>query len=159
MSLSPGAQIWLCRSKHGAEAVAKDPQACYEACIEYFQWCEQNPVLEERVGFSKGRAVRAIVPHPRAFTLWGLSIFLGISTDTWFIWRKERESHRAVISWAEAAMKEQKFTAAASGLMNANLIAREMGLADKQIHEGVTPSMVIKGPDGEVIEQPPIQGE
>lgn len=158
-NMKKGVQFWLARSKHGVDSIMKDPQTLYESCIEYFDWARDNPLTEEKVGFSMGFAVRADIYHPRAMTIKGLCTFIGITEKTWFEWLKTRDDLRAVQEWAAQIIFDQKFTAAAAGLLNANLIARELGLADKQVQEVVTPKMVIRPPDGEAPPEPPIHGE
>ena len=56
-----------------------------------------------------------------------------VSTDeTWRAWRKDRADLSEVIATAESAIFTQKFEAAATGLLNANLISRDLGLADRK---------------------------
>lgn len=150
-----GNQFWKQRSRHGAESIMKDPAVLQAACIEYFEWIEANPLTEEKVGFSQGDVCRTTIHHPRAMTIWGISSFLGIVSKTWFDWRKNRDDLKPVIEWAEEIIREQKFSAAAAGLLNANIISRELGLADKQIHDVVTPRMVINPPSGPAPAEPP----
>jgi hypothetical protein len=44
-------------------------------------------------------------------------------------------------------------------LLNANIISRELGLADKQIVEAAAPKMVVAPPEGSNPVQPTIAGE
>lgn len=159
MTFNFGNEFWKQRSRHGALAIMKDPNVLYEACNEYFEWIKNNPLKSEKVGFSKGKVLRTEISHPRAMTIWGLSSFLGIVTSTWYGWRKDRADLKPVMDWAEQVIKEQKFSAAAAGLLNANIISRELGLADKQINEVVVPKMIINPPDGERPPESPIFGE
>jgi len=155
----PGNQFWKMRTKHGVDAMIQSPHVLYESCVEYFEWIEANPMVEEKVGFSKGKTCRANVYHPRAMTIKGISSYLGITDKTWYDWRKNREDLIGVIDWAEQIIWEQKFSNAAAGLLNANIISRELGLADKQIHDVAVPQMVVNPPSGPAPEEPPIHGE
>jgi hypothetical protein len=67
----------------------------------------------------------------RAMTIGGLCIFLDIDEVTWRRWR-EVEDFCTVVSRAEQIIYQQKFTGAAADLLNPNIIARDLGLADKQ---------------------------
>jgi hypothetical protein len=78
----------------------------------------------------------------RAMTFNGLCIFLDIDRKTWDLYR-EREEYAAVCARVDGVIREQKFTGAAAGLLNPVIIARELGLADKQ---------EVSGPDGKPIE-------
>lgn len=44
-----GNQFWKRRSKHGRDKLFKTPDVLWEAACEYFQWCDDNPLLEERL--------------------------------------------------------------------------------------------------------------
>lgn len=130
MTAPTGNKFWKLRTKHGPDALIADPQTLREACEEYFEWVENNPLVEEKVGFYEGNPARADCAKMRAMTIDGLSIFLGIVPRTWRKWRDEREDLIPVIEWAETVMKNQKFCGAASGLLNHHIIARDLGLHD-----------------------------
>jgi hypothetical protein len=66
----------------------------------------------------------------RAMTIAGLCIFLDIAKRTWDGYR-EREDFLPVVEQIEAIIREQKFVGAAADLLNANIIARDLGLADR----------------------------
>lgn len=160
MVYQPGNQFWKARTKHGMDSIMKDPSVLYAACVEYFEWIDKNPLTSEKVSFDKdGCENRATIYHPHAMTIWGLSSFLGIVSSTWYDWRKHRPDLKAVITWAEETIRQQKFSAAAAGLLNANIISRELGLADKQIQTVNIPGMVIKSPEGSAPPEPPIHGD
>jgi hypothetical protein len=67
----------------------------------------------------------------RAMTIAGLCLFLDIDTTTWSLWRKNRSDLFSVITRVEQVIYQQKFSGAASDLLNANIIARDLGLSDK----------------------------
>ena len=136
-----GNQFWKARSRHGP--LPKFPEGeegarmLQEACEDYFQWCEENPLLEDRVqSVSQGMNMGSELVHEpveklRAFTLNGLTLFIDVTDQTWRDWRSGRPDLLGVILWAEKTIKDQKFVAAAAGLLNANIISRDLGLADK----------------------------
>lgn len=159
MPFEKGNKWWMARTKVGAKRLFENANSLYEACLEYFQWVEDNPLTSEKVGFSKGEVCKTTIEHPRAMTSSGLSLFLGVTHECLIKWKNEREDLRPVILWAEQIIWNQKFTASAAGMLNANIISRELGLADKKQHEFNSPKMVINPPSGEVPEQPPVHGE
>lgn len=136
-----------------------DPAALREACEEYFEWNENNPLYEEKIGFSEGCAVRAHMAKVRAMTIKGLTLYLDIAEKTYYEWKKTRDDLADVLEWAEKIIWSQKFGAAAAGLLNANIISRELGLADKTEHAGAAPILIINPPAGEAPPEPPIHGE
>ncbi|UQS95072.1 terminase small subunit [Pseudanabaena phage Pam3] len=107
-------------------------QKLYEACCDYFTWCEENPLYEAKLVSFEGVSSLEEVPKCRAFTIGGLCLFIDIDVITWRSWRSERQDLAPVQRWAEEAIRTQKFNAAAAGLLNASIIARDLGLADKQ---------------------------
>lgn len=125
-----GNQFWLVRSTHGRKPIFQDPEELLDACIQYFQWAEANPLMEVKylAGFGKVK-----IPHMRALTMGGLYIFVDINRQTWANYKKI-DDYLAITEWAEEYIREQKFTGAAAGFLNANIIARDLGLVDKKEH-------------------------
>lgn len=153
-----GVKPWLARATVGAPQLYACPNLLTQAVYEYFEWIEQNPLKSTKVGFSYGEAIKTEITHVRAMTKTGLAMFLGITTHTLQDWKKTREDLKPVIEWAEGCIWNQKFEAAGAGLLNANIISRELGLADKQIHTVNAPGMTIKPPSGDKPPEPPIHG-
>jgi len=71
----------------------------------------------------------------RAMTITGLCTFLDIEPVTWYEYGK-REGFTKIVTQAERIIRDQKFAGAAADLLNANIIARDLGLSDKQEHTG-----------------------
>ena len=128
-------QFWKARSRHGRHP--KFPEGdegarmLLEACEDYFEWCVANPLKEDKVFAYEGATYHDEVDKLRAFTLNGLTLFIDVSDQTWRDWRANRPDLLGVISWAEKTIRDQKFVAAAAGLLNANIISRDLGLADR----------------------------
>ena len=107
------------------------------ACQDYFEWAATSPLYEEKVFSYEGGITTHDSPRIQAFTIIGLCLFIDIASTTWYEWRTPGSiNHRPdlgeVIRWAEEVIRQQKFTAAAAGLLNANIISRDLGLADKR---------------------------
>ena len=79
----------------------------------------------------QGEVTQEPVAKMRAMTLTGLCLFLDISDDTWRNYRSN-EDLLGVVSRAEKVIYDQKFSGAAADLLNANIIARDLGLAEKK---------------------------
>lgn len=127
-------QLWKRANPLGAPRKFETPEALWDQCLGYFQWVEDNPLWEEKLFHSQGHVTRDRVYKMRAMTIGGLCLYLGISLQTWHNWKSGREDLFDVIHDAEAAIREQKFAGAAADLLNANIIARDLGLADRQDH-------------------------
>lgn len=131
MAPPKGNQFWKQRSKHGRDYLFKTPEELRQACIEYFEWCDKNPW--KKTEFKEGRMRK--IPTARPYTLSGLCIYLGASEAYWKNFRKAEslsDGFLSVIEWVEQVMRTQKFEGAAVGAFNANIISRELGLADAQ---------------------------
>lgn len=131
-----GNRFWEARSSHGANPKFEGPEPLWAACLEYFNWCEDNPLLESKGFAFQGVVTKETLPKMRAMTIGGLCIFLDIARSTWDEWKNNRADLSEVITRAEAVIFEQKFTGAAADLLNPNIIARDLGLADRREHTG-----------------------
>lgn len=134
MPAPEGNQFWKARTKHGRDSLFKCSESLWDACCEYFQWVEDNPLWENKVAQFQGGVIDMPVAKMRAMTLSGLCLFLDITRETWSQWRK-REGFSDVITKAEEVIYSQKFAGAAADLLNANIIARDLGLSDKVHNE------------------------
>jgi len=131
MPAPKGNQFWKARTKHGRDKLFASHEALWEACQEYFQWVEENPLYEDKVSFFQGVASHEPMAKMRAMTIGGLCIFLDITEQTWFSWRKD-EDFSDVVTRVESIIRAQKFEGASADLLNPNIIARDLGLADKK---------------------------
>ena len=134
MAAPLGNKFWLARSSHGRNPKFDDPEVLRNACYEYFEWCENNPLYEEKLFHAQGVITKDTVTKMRAMTLSGLCLFIDIDLGTWDNYRKNQDFFR-VTKEIEQIIYNQKFSGAAADLLNANIIARDLGLADKQQNE------------------------
>lgn len=138
MAFKPKNKFWENRSKHGRETLFGTPELMWQAACEYFEWCEKNPLPE--VDFRGSAARRVTLKKMRPFTMEGLCAYLDCNTQ-YFNQFEKRISDKEYkgeldFSWVIARIKEtvfnQQYTGAAAGFLNANIIARKLGIADKQ---------------------------
>ncbi|MBT1155745.1 DNA-packaging protein [Aminobacter anthyllidis] len=130
MPAPSGNQFWKVRSSHGRDPIFATPNQLWEACAEYFEWVELNPLYEARPFAYQGDVKVEKIAKMRAMTISGLCIFLDIARVTWAEYAK-REGFSYIASQVEEIIRTQKFEGAAADLLNPNIIARELGLADK----------------------------
>ncbi|UOA14510.1 DNA-packaging protein [Sulfitobacter dubius] len=138
---APGNRFWEARSSHGAKPKFTNPDDLWGACVEYFEWNEDNPLTETKGFAFQGVVTKETFPKMRAMTITGLCLFLDVTRSTWDEWRSSRSDLSDVITRAEAVIFKQKFEGASADLLNGNIIARELGLADKQDHQSTDGSM------------------
>lgn len=126
-----GNRFWEARSSHGAKPKFENAEDLWSACCEYFDWVDNNPLYEDKVTSFQGVNTHEPIAKMRAMTIAGLCLFLDVEEQTWREWRKSRPDLSSVITRAEAVIFQQKFSGAAADLLNANIISRDLGLADK----------------------------
>lgn len=130
MAAPVGNQFWKLRSKHGRDKIFTSPDLLWEACCEYFEWCDNNPLIE--VDFRGKDADRVELPKMRAYTWSGLELFLGEMDLKNYRANPDYKDFFHILSHVEKVIYTQKFTGAAAGFLNANIIARDLGLQDKK---------------------------
>ena len=130
MSAPEGNQFWKLRTKHGRDKLFESPELLWEAACEYFEWCEENPL--EEIDFRGKYADQVVLPKMRAFTWHGLELYLDVYSLRDYKTNPEYKDFSQVITRIEKVIYDQKFTGAASGFFNANIIARDLGLTDKK---------------------------
>ncbi len=131
MGAPKGNQFWKARAKHGRDKIFNSPEKLWAACEEYFQWCEDNPLWGSKTTQFQGSPVDLPEAKMRAMTVTGLARFLHIDYSTWLEYRAHKD-FSAVCTRAEDAIRDQKFAGAAADLLNASIIARDLGLVDRQ---------------------------
>lgn len=138
MSAPVANEYWMMRTKHGRDRLFSDPKVLLKAAFDYFKWRENNPLYE--TDFRGKDATEVQIPKMRAFTLNGLCIYLGVNSEYFNQFKKSLEGRSDEISqdfsWVITTIYDiiydQKFTGAAAGFLNPNIIARDLGLTDKQ---------------------------
>ena len=135
-----GNKFWLQRSSHGRKPIFSDPEKLWDMACEYFEWCYETPLYETKAFAYEGEVTLEDLPKMRAMTIQGLCFFLDISDDSWANYCK-KEDFIGICNNIKRVIFTQKFEGASAGLLNASIIARELGLADKQDHTSSDGSM------------------
>lgn len=133
MAAPVGNQFWKLRSKHGRDKLFSSPELLWEAATEYFEWCEQNPLIE--IDFRGKDAMTVEIPKMRAFTWDGLELYLDIHSLRDYKDKEGYEDFSHIITHIGKIIYNQKFTGAAAGFLNPNIISRDLGLKDSNTTE------------------------
>lgn len=175
-----GNQFWKLRSKHGRDRLFATSGELWEAACEYFQWCDDNPFYE--VEQSRGQSKPHVddqgnvtfppnlveLPKMRPYTMQGLCLYLDCNTLYFNDFEKALKDKQdevskdfsLIVTRIREVIYNQKFSGAASGFLNPNIIARDLGLSDKSELTGrngaplTGPAVIIKMPDGTSIDFP-----
>ena len=126
-----GNQFWRARSSHGANPIFANAEELWNACAEYFEWIEANPLFEVKAFMFQGIVTQEKIPKMNAMTIKGLCLFLNVTNRVWCDWRANRPDLIPIITRVEDLIYQQKFAGAAADMLNANIIARDLGLADR----------------------------
>lgn len=144
MAAPKGNQFWKIRSKHGCDKLFASPELLWDAACEYFEWCDENPLYEAKAFAFQGMISVENMPKMRAYTLDGLCLYLHCDNSYFRSFKSHERTDKidfvTVINQIERTIYNQKFTGAAADLLNANIIARDLGLVDKAHVENTTPT-------------------
>ena len=145
----PGQQLWQIveqrlKSNGGRPRTFETPEAMFEAALAYFKWADANPLVEEKAFQFQGVPVMADINKMRPYTLKAFMLHAGSSYQSWSDYRARAEFSE-VVNMIDDTIRTQKFDGAVAGLMNPNIIARDLGLVDKQDLTSSDGSMTPKG--------------
>lgn len=132
MTDSIGSRFW---KRAPAKSPITNPDILRKCCIEYFDWAHESPLQEAKAFAYQGDSWIERVDKARAFSLKGLVTFIGLTEGQWDELKKQVKMN-PICEWAETVIYQQKFELAAGDLLNANFIARDLGLAEKVDQKG-----------------------
>jgi hypothetical protein len=138
-----GNAFWQQRSKHGRDTIFESPSLMLEAACEYFKWCDENPIMsaENKIVSNGGNNGSSVELHEeplrRVYSLQGLCRFLNANTAYFRQFKlsqtyKSVEDFSTVVATLEDIIFAQQYEGATVGQFNASIIARTLGLVDKQ---------------------------
>jgi len=123
-----------------------DLQLFLERINGYFQWVDDNPYKTQHIFHNKGETVKDTTEVPRPYTIQALELFIGMVHSRMGDYEK-RKGFRAIITQAKRIIYENKFSGAASGFFNSNIIAKDLGLASKkelELKQGGPSSFIVQ---------------
>jgi hypothetical protein len=139
MGAPKGNQFWKARAKHGRDKIFKTPESLWSAAVEYFEWVADNPLEKAIVYQGEVTGKESLM---RAMTIGGLCLFLDVNENylTDFVDNLDDEADDAkdfsrIIKKIYQVIRTQKFEGASAGLLNPNIIARDLGLKEATTNE------------------------
>lgn len=121
------------------------PKQLAEKFVEYVNWEKEHPIrikVTETSTSAQGNTYgkESVEEKPRLVSIEGFCIWLGEARAWWTQLDNPDAKHRDEFSTVKAKIREycEKYQKemASSGLFNANIISRLLGLADRQQVEG-----------------------
>jgi len=104
------------------------PEQLWEDAKDYFKHCDDNPIESVETKVNKSIEIRTI-KHKIPYTWEGLYVFIGVCNLHLY---KSKKEFINILTHVRNIIYNQKFTGAAAGLFNSNIIIRDLGLKDKQ---------------------------
>ena len=132
MSATKGNQFWKLRSKHGRDKLFETPELLLESAFEYFQWCDDNPLIKTESTKTEKGFVEKEIPTQRPYTKDAFFLYIGCS-ETWLTNFKKNcsQDFLKVIDEIEKTITTNQLIGATVGMYNANIIARLIGLKEQ----------------------------
>lgn len=133
MAAPVGNQFWKLRSKHGRDKLFSTPELLWEAACEYFTWCDLNPWVTTKTKSKTNGDEVEYTPIPTPYSIDGFRLYVGATRLWWHEFKAAKHKEfLSVIDDIESVIENQQFNGASVGAYNANIIARRLGLSDRQ---------------------------
>jgi hypothetical protein len=129
MAAPKGNQFWNPEFPGGRPPKFKSPEDLWEKCCDYFKMVDESPMVSKEHTSSDKFNSSKTVEHKLPYTWEGLYVFLNVCDLEHY---KTKEEFSKIITHIRHCMFNQKLSGAAAGIFNSNIIARELGLADKR---------------------------
>ncbi|TFD94659.1 hypothetical protein E2605_14905 [Dysgonomonas capnocytophagoides] len=132
MAAPKGNKFYKKREKNGRELEYKTPEDFLREAYKYFDWCTKTPWIKKdfiKSGDFAGQIVD--IPTSRPYTIDGLCNYLGIDVKTFYNY-EERKDFFQVITYVRGIIRQNQIEGACVGAYNSSIVARILGLANKQ---------------------------
>jgi uncharacterized protein YaaR (DUF327 family) len=125
-----GNEYYKIRSKDGRGRKYETREELVEGINGYIDYCLTNPHQEQVSYHFQGIVTKDTEEKMRSFSVEGLCVFLEIAKSTFYEYEKI-EDFSDIITRTREIIEMQQFEGAVSGFLNANIIARKLGLSEK----------------------------
>lgn len=126
---------WQFRNKHGRD-FKYTPEGLWDEAVKYFEWMSER-VWNKKEAIKSGDLAGTImdIPITTPMSIESFCLFADITTETFRKYeatKNEKEDFVGVTTRIRGIIESQQLEGATVGTYNANIIARKLGLADKQ---------------------------
>jgi hypothetical protein len=131
MAATEGNRWWQLRATSGREKIFSTPEHLWKAACEYFEATDTRKWKKKDWVGKDALEVERETETPYTWT--GLALFLDVDSRTLRNYANE-DSYKdffPIISRIQDIIYTQKIEGATVGAFNANIVSRELGLADK----------------------------
>ena len=131
MSAPKGNQYWKARSSHGRNPIYANADNLANACNEYFEYVEANPIISYKPIMNRDGAIEQMETiHQRPYTIEGLCRFIGLTQDSFKNYESKGDDFLGVCKDVRECIRDQKLSGAMVGIFNHNIVARDLQLKD-----------------------------
>ena len=134
MAAPKGNTYWQFRNKHGRD-FKYTPDALWEEAVKYFEWISEN-VWNKKEAIKSGEMAGTLIdiPTQTPMSIESFCLFADIDDNTFFRYEKEKgyEDFWDITTRIRKIIESNQFEGATVGAYNPNIIARKLGLSDKQ---------------------------
>lgn len=133
MAAPKGNQFWKLRAKQSKKALFESPELLLKSAYEYFEWCDKNNWHKSEPIKSGSECGRIIdTPVTRPYSISGLCTYLNCSQYHFNKLKKNCNKELLdVINRIENIIETQQFEGAVTGIFNASIILRKLGLKEQ----------------------------
>ena len=141
MAAPKGNNYWQFRNKHGRD-FKYTPDILWVEAVKYFEWMS-NKVWNKKEAIKSGEMAGSLIdiPTQTPMSIESFCLFADIDEKTFFNYEKAEgyEDFFQVTTRIRKVIESNQFEGATVGAYNPNIIARKLGLSDKQeISQNVT---------------------
>lgn len=103
------------------------PETVFNLAVKYFSWAEDQAIKAIETASFQGVVTENLVHKPRIFTLNGFCLYCGVTASSIQSWRAS-PGFAEVVEFIDSVIHEQKYQLAASNLINAGFVGKEIGI-------------------------------
>lgn len=147
-SFEIGNQFWKLRTKHGRDKLFESADLLWAEAMVYFAWCDANPLYkvealkkpEVDIDLITGQVVKnylVTIPIKRPYTQEGLCNYLNVDESYFRVMECTYDEDLdadflTVLRAIRRVIRQQQIEGGLAGTLNANLVARLNGIAEKK---------------------------
>ncbi|MBH0029301.1 hypothetical protein I6F53_20375 [Pseudoalteromonas sp. SWN29] len=103
------------------------PETVFNLAVKYFSWAEDQAIKAIETASFQGVVTENLVHKPRVFTLNGFQLYCGVTSGAIQSWRAS-PGFSEVMEFIDSVIIEQKYQLAASNLINAGFVGKDIGI-------------------------------
>lgn len=134
MGAPKGNNYWQFRNKHG-RGFTYTPDSLWEEAVKYFEWISEK-VWNKKEAIKSGEMSGTLIdiPTQTPMSIESFCLFLDIDRNTFLNYESNKDPYKdffQVSTYIRGVIESNQFEGATVGAYNPNIIARKLGLSDR----------------------------